>query len=215
MTSPNGINWTPRTAATTNQWLSVCWSPELGLFVATAFGGNFVMTSPNGINWTSRSAAANRWWYTVCWSSEVGLFVAVSRTSESNHIMTSPNGINWTSRTAPNNNSLWSVCWSPELGIFVAVGDSGTGNRAMTSSLLGRPPTSYNVFDNDFNRIDQLGNWTFSQPITIGGGSVSVRSGSGNPEGVVTAVQGSLFLSSSGTIYVKASGSGNTGWVVK
>jgi hypothetical protein len=32
----------------------------------------------------------------------------------------------------------------------------------MTSSLKGRPPTSYNVFDSSFNSIDESGNWSFS-----------------------------------------------------
>ncbi len=36
----------------------------------------------------------------------------------------------------------------------------------MTSSLSGRPPTSYNVFDSSFNSIDQSGNWTFSKITT-------------------------------------------------
>jgi len=43
--------------------------------------------------------------------------------------------------------------------------------------------------------------------------------GSGTPEGVVTAIVGSLFLRSDGgagtTLYVKESGTGNTGWVAK
>ncbi len=38
--------WTARTSAADNQWYSVCWSPEAGLFVAVAFTGtgNRVMT---------------------------------------------------------------------------------------------------------------------------------------------------------------------------
>ena len=32
-------------------------------------------------------------------------------------------------------------------------------NRVITSSLDGRPPTSYNVFDSTFNNIDSNGNW--------------------------------------------------------
>jgi hypothetical protein len=32
----------------------------------------------------------------------------------------------------------------------------------MTSSLKGRPPTSYNVFDSSFNRINENGIWDFS-----------------------------------------------------
>lgn len=43
-----------------------------------------------------------------------------------------------------------------------------------------------------------------------------IRTGFGSPEGVVTAVQGSLWLRRDGgndtSVYVKASGSGNTGW---
>ena len=75
--------------------------------------------------------------------------------------MTSSDGITWTSRTPAQVNVWRSICWSPELGIFAAIAGSGT-NRVMTSSLKGRPPTSYNVFDSSFNRIDESGNWTFS-----------------------------------------------------
>jgi len=73
--------------------------------------------------------------------------------------MTSPNGITWTTRTSAEN-SWNSVCWSAELGLFVAVSATGIGSRVMTSSLLGRPPTSYNVFNSSFNNIDSNGNWT-------------------------------------------------------
>jgi hypothetical protein len=48
---------------------------------------------------------------------------------------------------------------------------------------------------------------------------VSIRRGTGDPAGVVTANVGSLFLRSDGgattTLYVKESGTGNTGWVAK
>lgn len=47
----------------------------------------------------------------------------------------------------------------------------------------------------------------------------SITSGSGTPEGVVTAPVGSLFLRTDGaaatTLYVKTSGAGNTGWTAK
>ena len=46
-----------------------------------------------------------------------------------------------------------------------------------------------------------------------------IYSGTGSPEGAVTATVGSLFLRTNGgsntTLYVKESGSGNTGWVAK
>jgi hypothetical protein len=162
MTSPDGINWTTR-VTNGNDWRSVCWSGELGLLVAVSIDGtdNRVMTSPDGITWTVRTSAVNNQWNSVCWSGELGLFVAVSSSGSGNRVMTSPDGITWTLRTT-NNNEWNSICWAPELGIFAAVSSSGTGNRVMTSSLSARPPTSYNVFDSPFNRIDENGNWFFN-----------------------------------------------------
>lgn len=47
----------------------------------------------------------------------------------------------------------------------------------------------------------------------------TIKAGTGSPEGVVSAPVGSLFLRSDGgagtTLYVKESGTGNTGWVAK
>jgi len=117
------------------------------------------MTSPDGINWTSRLAAQDNVWYSVCWSPELALFIAVAAYSGTHRVMTSPNGINWTSRLASIAANWKSVCWSKELGIAVAVSLNDT--RVMTSSLKGRPPTSYNVFDSSFNNIDETGKWTF------------------------------------------------------
>ena len=84
-------NWTIRTSAADNLWYSVCWSPELTLFVAVAFSGtgNRVMTSPDGINWTIRTSAADNNWVSVCWSPELTLFVAVAYTGTGNRVMTS------------------------------------------------------------------------------------------------------------------------------
>ena len=122
----------------TNAWQSVCWSPQLSLFVAVANSGtgNRVMTSPDGINWTTRTSAADNGWGSVCWSptaNGTGLFCAVAVTGGTgNRVMTSPDGINWTIRTSAADNQWRSVCWSPSLGLFVAVSSSGT-NRVMTS----------------------------------------------------------------------------------
>ena len=165
MTSRNGTTWTGILSTNeTNEWFGVCWSGELGLFVAVSLSGsNRVMTSPDGTAWTGRVSAneANSW-SSVCWCKELGLFVAVARNGTSNRVMTSNNGINWTGRTSSNETNSWtSVCWSSELGIFAAVADGGT-NRVMTSSLKGRPPTSYNLFDSTYNSIDETGKWTYS-----------------------------------------------------
>ena len=159
-TSTNGIVWnTYSTPSGGNEWHSVCWSSKLSIFVAVGKGGG-IITSTNGTTWSLITKTSNNW-SSVCWSDELAIFVAVSYSGGTDRVITSPDGINWTTRTTNNNN--WnSVCWSPELGIFVSVSSTGTGNRMMTSSLKGRPPTSYNVFDSSFNKIDENGNWSFS-----------------------------------------------------
>jgi hypothetical protein len=49
--------------------------------------------------------------------------------------------------------------------------------------------------------------------------AVTIRTGTGSPENAVTAVVGSLYLRLDGgastTLYVKTSGTGNTGWTAK
>lgn len=51
-------------------------------------------------------------------------------------------------------------------------------------------------------------------PLTIG--TVTIRTGTGSPETVVTAPVGSIFLRTNGgastTLYLKETGAGNTGW---
>jgi len=58
MTSPNGVNWTGRTAAEANQWINACWSPKLRIFCAVAnTGTNRCMTS--GVDKLQITSAAN------------------------------------------------------------------------------------------------------------------------------------------------------------
>jgi hypothetical protein len=55
--------------------------------------------------------------------------------------------------------------------------------------------------------------------LVLGASGPKVMSGAGSPEGVVTAVVGSLYTRTNGgantTLYVKESGTGNTGWAAK
>ena len=53
--------------------------------------------------------------------------------------------------------------------------------------------------------------------LEFGSSSARIMSGTGSPEGVVTAPVGSLWLrtDSSTSLYVKQTGTGNTGWVAK
>lgn len=136
MYSDDGVTWTAGTAGTNyedNNWLGVCWSPELSLFVAVAASGTHrVITSSDGITWTGRTAASAELWFDVAWSPQLGIFAAVAFGGSTNLAMTSPDGINWTSRTTVDR--TWrGIDWSPELGLFAAVCSSGTGQRVMTS----------------------------------------------------------------------------------
>lgn len=59
----------------------------------------------------------------------------------------------------------------------------------------------------------------FISTLFPGAGSVQWTSGEGSPEGVLSAVRGSLYTRTDGgagtTLYVKETGSGNTGWTAK
>jgi hypothetical protein len=65
----------------------------------------------------------------------------------------------------------------------------------------------------------QINQGAGSTAIDFAGTGPTLTVGSGTPESVVTAVVGSLFLRTDGgattTLYVKTSGSGNTGWTAK
>jgi len=134
MKSENGINWlyiTKPGFIGNQDWKSVCWSSQLGKFVAVATSGTYrVMWSTDGQNWTvTTDGSLDKEWNSVCWSPELGIFVAVGHSE----VMTSLNGENWTAVTLTNNNIWKGVCWSAELGLFVAVSSNGTGNKVMTS----------------------------------------------------------------------------------
>ena len=77
------------------------------------------------------------------------------------------------------------------------------------------------LYQSTGNLLINTGNLTINtsgKGITLPGG-ITWTSGSGSPEGVVTAPVGSLYSRSDGglltSLYVKESGSGNTGWAGK
>lgn len=58
---------------------------------------------------------------------------------------------------------------------------------------------------------------TFASTVQVSGTTATISSGTGTPEGVVTAPVGSIFLrtDNANSFYVKQTGAGNTGWVLK
>ena len=154
--SKDGINWVEN--ATTDGLREVVWSSKLGLFVAPAnIVGNKIQVSTDGIDWKPVITPSTIDNVIRCleWSDELGMFIACA-SGGTKTIMYSFNGINWFD--IDTTISVRGVVWSPELGLFLFVTNSST---VYLSSLKGRPPTSYNVFDSSFNNIDQSGNWTF------------------------------------------------------
>jgi hypothetical protein len=164
VTSPDGVTWTDRTAqGTVSPWVDVCWSPELGIFVAVRTTlNNTVQTSPDGITWTLRtSPAVTTTWNAVCWSAPLGLFCAVNGTGTvGSQAYTSPNGgstvtTNWTPRqlTATAAIAYVDVCWSnyatggsaTTIGLFCAVSSSGAAATGASTSPDGITWTARNT----------------------------------------------------------------------
>lgn len=96
-----------------------------------------------------------------------------------------------------------------------------TGNRVYVENRPGTFTEVVALADN----TNDLGNFsirwrdTHSVNLRVGTSSVRWTSDSGSPEGVVTASRGALYTRTDGgvgtTLYVKESGTGNTGWVAK
>jgi predicted RecA/RadA family phage recombinase len=170
-----GIIWATKTAASTNQWMSVTYGSNLFVAVAYSGTGNRVMTSPDGVTWTGRTSAADNFWESVTYGN--GLFVAVSSNGTGNRVMTSPDGITWTSRTSAANIQWRSVTYGN--GLFIAVASGGTGNRVMTSPDGITWTSRTSATDNDWRSVT-YGNGLFVAVSTTGTGNRVMTS----PDGI-------------------------------
>lgn len=175
--SVDGVVWNINTLTMVLSWRALAWSPQLGMFVALPASGTTYATSTDGRTWTTRtySSTFNRTWSALIWVPQAGNFVAL-QSSSSSMSMTSVDGLNWTSRTITA--SGWSgLCYSPELSMVLGVSTS-SGNNICTSSFAARIPTQTNVFDSEYNRLDNNGDWTirgtsFTSPSAVVLGSTN------------------------------------------
>jgi hypothetical protein len=132
MTSPNGVTWTPRLAASDDSWSSVTYGN--GTFVAVASSGDDsrIMTSRNnGVTWTLRNSPAANAWQSVAWGHDSlwpDTFVAVgSNPPRTSQVMRS------------------AVIWSPDpLGCIAAWKggnwspvSGGLNGKAQVMTVLG------------------------------------------------------------------------------
>ena len=105
----------------------------------------------------------------------------------------------------------------PRLGSGSAVIQNHYGIRLASQNqgnLGGRNPNAWAIHEDDGTDRNAFGK------INLGGESGPlVSTGVGSPEGVVTSIVGGLYVRQDGgpgtTLYVKESGSGNTGWAAK
>jgi len=84
-------------------------------------------------------------------------------------------------------------------------------NPTTSSTLIG------STIDVGLGKLQVTGNCYVSGTLIIG--TITISTGTGSPEGVVSANVGSQFMRTDGgantTLYVKESGTGNTGWIAK
>lgn len=141
MTSPDGVTWTERAVPDTSaRYRDVCWSEEVGLFVAVGHA-NKVMRSPDGINWTQGSLLpAGTDHISVCYGA--GLFVAVSNFGATyQRVSTSPDGVTWTARTVPAKNAWRGIAYgdTPNGPLFVAVANPSYDHEAPGQLVMTSP----------------------------------------------------------------------------
>ena len=138
--SYDGINWINISINVAVYIKCICWSEELGIFVAGSFRHPYAIYSYNGIEWfTDTTRDSDISFFSICWSPELGIFVAVTDNISSTYkACTSNDGINWIGATTTANQAIkWgSVCWAPELGLFVATNNeyNNTNTKVMTSN---------------------------------------------------------------------------------
>ncbi len=131
-TSADGTTWTPRTTPNSS-YEDICWSPELGMFLAVGGGGaaaNGFMTSTNGTSWTGQTSPGVTIvdsWYRCCWSSKLRKFVVLGTKAAGGVIVAvSSDGTNWTVTnnitgvTGDSAATPTDIVSAEDLGMFIA-----------------------------------------------------------------------------------------------
>lgn len=104
---------------------------------------------------------------------------------------------------------------------ITSIGDMVLTSGATSRYVFKADGNAYPVTDNAqlLGRSTERWQRVYATNIHPGDGTVTWTTGAGTPEGAVTAPVGSMFLRTDGgastTLYIKESGSGNTGWTAK
>jgi hypothetical protein len=108
-----------------------------------------------------------------------------------------------------------SIYTGNEVSPFATLDVVSKGSTTSTGALYIRNSSLSNLI-----YMSDAGDFTVYNEVRLGAPTGPlIKSGSGTPEGVVTAPIGSMFLRTNGgagtTLYIKESGTGNTGWIGK
>ena len=202
-------------------WTASSGSPEgavtgpIGSLYARTNGGNdttlYIKTSGSG----------NTGWRAVATDTYNGKFISANNVSfdsyNSSNVQTALLYIDGSNNIQVGNNvsTGYTSVNSGSGGVYNAVAGSSITHTVSTGF---KPHTDNNLANGESGK-----RWsnTYSTNFRPGAGTGTViwTSGTGTPEGAVTAEVGSLYTRTNGgagtTLYVKESGSGNTGWVAK
>jgi hypothetical protein len=89
MTSTTGIEFDSHYISGDSIWNTVCWSEELGMFVAVASSGSHrIMYSYDGTSWVLHGETPSNGLLSVCWSPELSMFVATANNGSNNRVVT-------------------------------------------------------------------------------------------------------------------------------
>lgn len=117
-------NWMPTYPSGTEQYNTVCYSPDLDLWVIMGENGVYRFSSDSFYTWSAGTIPGNPDINAVCWSSDLSLFIAVG---DGGVIYTSPDGNTWTGRVSGTASDLLAVAVKPgSPDTVVAVGLSST-----------------------------------------------------------------------------------------
>lgn len=109
-TSPDGVTWTSRVAASgTLQFNGVCSNPagvSVAVGVGIGFGTSSIYRSTDGVTWAAQTSGTAVAYKSVAWDSVSSLFIAVGA---SGCINTSPDGVTWSAHFGLGGVTLASV----------------------------------------------------------------------------------------------------------
>jgi hypothetical protein len=212
-TSTDGINWTSQAVPAPRDplmnYLDVCWSPSLGLFVAVGMGAyliNQITTSPDGITWTVRPppfySSAYRPAANICWSPDLGLFVGGGYGFDIGpYVITSTNGTSWSiTLVTPQ---LIDIAWSPALGKFCGVASNDTHVYLSTNG------TTWTAYTFDATETGEYGVcWSASKNLFALVGDKQYTSANGQTWSISETLRASglLAVAENGTIFVAVGG---------